>query len=324
MGAGLRALRPGTPPGPQFALAAVAGLLVFGGTLCKGFVALFPLALFGIHWVVFRRWPPGRVVLLALVATAAVGLAYAVLLQHAPAREALERYFDTQVMASISGERSHERHFRDSRFYIIEKALLIGLPAAAVALLLWGLSHRWARARPEGAPCRRAGLLCWLLGAAASFPLAVSPKQSIYYLLPSMAFFALGYALVAAPAAAALLERPRAPRTTRLINGLLVLLVLGGLANTYRHWGEVVRRDEVTLTDIEKLNTVLPWGATVGSAGNIESLVSYAYRTHRVSIDTVAANRLRYDFVVAPRRAPALDLPEVELGLREYVLYRND
>ncbi|MGB3545493.1 MAG: glycosyltransferase family 39 protein, partial [Saprospiraceae bacterium] len=320
---GLHANRSGTGFTYQLAAAALAGLCVFAATLCKGFVALFPLAFYVLHWLIYRNRPVLRPVLLTLVMVATLALAYLLLLQHPPAYEALKTYFDSQVMASLLSERSYEPHFRSSRFYIVEKAFLVLIPAMLIALITVLAGTRMTDIQRQISPYLRPALLFLGIGLAASLPLAVSLKQSFYYLLPSMNYFALGFAILTAAGAVPLFSRPMGKRWSQLLTGVMVLLLIAGLANTARHWGQVNRRDRVVLNDIDQMNTVLQPTAVIGSQGDIAGLVSYFYRTNRISIDTTAANVSGYEVMVAQKDTTFSGYQPVPLTTEKYGLYRR-
>ncbi len=319
----LRSSRGGTPFKQQLAAAVFAGLCVFAATLCKGFVALFPLAFYVFHWLIYRDRPVLRPVLLTLVMVATLALAYLLLLQHPPAYEALKTYFDSQVMASLLSERSYEPHFRSSRFYIVEKAFLVLIPAMLIALITIFSGIKFSSIRREVSPYLKPGLLFIGLGLAASLPLAVSLKQSFYYLLPSMSYFALGFAILTAAGAVSLFARPMGNRWSQIVTVLMALLLFAALANTARHWGQINRQDRVVLNDIDQMNTVLEPTAVIGSQGDIAGLVSYFYRTNRISVDTTAANVSSYEFMVAQKDTTFSGYQAVPLTTEKYGLYRR-
>ncbi len=307
----------------QLIWAVLAGLLVALANLCKGFVALFPLGFFVLHWLVYRRQHLPRALLLTLGMTATVVVFYALLWQVDAARDSLTSYFDSQVLASLNSERSWERHYRTNRFYIIGRTFEILLPTVLLTLLGLYYGYRKLGNTIGRGTQVQAAYLFLSLGVAASFPLAISPKQSFYYLLPSMAYFALGFALLLAPAAAHFMATPWSGRTGRWVTGLAGVLLVLSLANTARHWGQVTRRDRVVLGDVEAMNTVLPKGTTIGSQGDIGEIVSYLYRTNEVSIDTAVGRRLDHDFLVARKTEVVEGLDTVAVGATErYRLYR--
>ncbi|MGB3802306.1 MAG: glycosyltransferase family 39 protein [Lewinella sp.] len=314
-------LRESTSTAKQIGAAALGGILIVLATLCKGFVALFPLAIYVLYWLIFPALSLRRSLVLTLILIAVIGVTYALLWQYPPARVALWEYLEIQVFPSLSGERVWEPHYRSSHWYIIKRLFAVILPSFLVGALVLGLVVRKNRHTLADRRGRDFAYLFLSLGVAASFPLAISPKQSFYYLLPSMPFFALGFAAFIGPATAHLMNKTSPSWVTRALPVITVVLLLGGLINTYRHWGDINRRDEVVLHDIKALKEAIPAGSTVGSRGDIADLVSYFYRLHAVSIDTSQVSAQSYDLLIlshAEKHEP--DLPLLIKGKR-YSLY---
>ena len=318
----LRSVRQGAGPRVQGVLASTAAALLFAGSLCKGFVGLFPLAFYGLYWLLFRQITLLRAVGLTLLMVAVIGAAYGLLLQYEPARTSLATYFEQQVLGSLSGARTYDRHMRSDRFYIIRRAFELLIPALLLTAIFFGLAYRkYGRTLLRGEHLRYAYLLLGL-GVCASFPLAISPKQSFYYLLPAMAYFALGLGLFLAPAAPPYLLRPWRPAVRRWMYVVMGILFLASLVNIGLHWGQSNRRDRSTLTDIEAMNTIIPRGTTIGSVGDMRPLNVYMWRTNEVSIDTAVDRQRAYPYLVAPRDTLVAGLDTVGLGLVEWRLYR--
>ena len=299
-----------------------AGLLLFAGSLCKGFVGLFPLGFFAAYWLIFRRIGLVRAVGWTLLMAATITVAYSILWQFDAARESLARYFEQQVLGSLSGERTYDQHMRSDRFYIIGRTFQILLPSVLLAGLLFGLAYRrLGRQLLRGVHLDYACLFL-TLGVLASFPLAISPKQSFYYLLPSMGYYALGFSLLLAPAAPPYMSRPWSPGVVRWVTVVVVLLLVVASLNVARHWGQANRRDRATLADIDLMNTVIPRGATVGSVGDMRPLNVYMWRLNEVSLDTTVARRSDYEYLVAPKDSLVAGRERVDLPLVDWAVWQ--
>ncbi len=166
-----------------------SAVLVFGATMVKGPVGLFPLATWGLYALVFERplaW--GRVLgrssaLVGLV----VGL-YALLFWASPkALYFYERYWRMQLEHSLSGQDvGLWAHFAVVGMLLEQSLSLLGLGLGLWLLGRWqGLSPKWS------ADQNRRALFWLLMGGAASLPIALSPKQMWFYLVPSTVFYAL-------------------------------------------------------------------------------------------------------------------------------------
>lgn len=272
----------------------VGGLALFGATLCKGFVGLFPLALFFLHWLAFRSTSFWQMISNSVVVTALLLLSYLLLLTDSSAFESLGKYIDSQVLASINAERTAYHH-RDSHFYILKRLLEVSIPS----LILMGLLlYPSFKQKPAYFDNKTTGLALFfsLIGVSASFPLMVSPKQSFYYLLPAIPFFALAMASLVAPVINQYLQQlERNPRRCRSIQLLLSALVLGGIIFTLTRIGTVSNRDKVSLPDIEMIGTTVPKGSTVGAKAYTAQLVGYLYRNYEIKIDT---NTFDYPYLI--------------------------
>lgn len=272
----------------------LGGLALVGATLCKGFVGLFPLALLFLHWSVFRSMSFLQMTIRSLIVLVLLGISYLILLTDPMALEGLGKYIDSQVFASINAERTAYHH-RDSRLYIIKRLFEVSLPSLLLMGLLLYTAYRKKR-KLYTSPTIRLASFYALIGVSASFPLMVSPKQSFYYLLPAIPFFALAMAaLTASIVRKHLLDLDEKPRLFRNIQLGLSMALLGGIIFTISKVGTVSKRDKISLPDIEKIGAVVPAGSTVGAKAYTAQLVGYLYRKYEINIDT---NRFDYDYLI--------------------------
>ena len=168
--------------------AAIAGVLTCAGFLIKGPVVLFTLAV-PVLWRFGAADADARFVrplVASVVASASFIAALAVLLGDPDARTGLAAYFDTQVRASLAGEWP----IIHGRGYQAGQMALNLAPATAVTVAL-----AWRHRAPVTAPVTR----MLLIGAAATLPLLLSPRQFKHYLLPGLPYFAIGLAMLAHP-----------------------------------------------------------------------------------------------------------------------------
>ncbi|OAV44267.1 glycosyltransferase family 39 protein [Lewinella sp. 4G2] len=320
---GLLSLRENTPPRLTYTLAFAAGLLVFLATLTKGVVGLFPLAFYGIHWLIYRRQSLAQALFCTLLMVFAVVGLYVVLFQFAAPAEALRDYFSTQVLSSLNSEYAHMAHHRADRTYIIRKGLAIILPAVVISALLFYAGRRKGATWRVDSPSTKAAFLFLTLALAAFLPLAISPKQSFYYLLPSMAYFALGFSLFIAPAAAHLYELKLSRKWQLALVIGTALLAVAATINTTRHWGAVNSRDRVVLNDIDEMNAVVPAGATIGAVGDARDMVSYFARISNVSLDTTQSTAKDYAYFIVPMDSVNTTGTRVPLRTEKYELWRR-
>lgn len=302
----------------------LAGVALIGASLSKGFVGLFPLAVLGIHWLVFRKWPFGKMLMTSLAVLATLLLGYWLILSNPTAAESLQQYIDSQVMASIKAERTSYHH-RDSRFYIIKRLFEVSLPALIILVLSLYFSFK-RRPKDFNPSTFKIGYFFLLIGVSASFPLMISPKQSFYYLVPALPFFALAIGTFVAPVVHTAFERwTSATKLHQRLSGALSVVLIGAIAFSLSKIGAVSRRDQVSVTDIEKIGAVVPNGTTLGAKAYTAQLVGYLYRYYKINIDTT--NQSNYPYLIIDNTkhpAPENGIFEaIDLDTQQFDLYRK-
>jgi hypothetical protein len=305
----------------------LAGISLVAASLSKGFVGLFPLAFWGIHWLVFRKYSFGQMLLRSLILLLAFALSLVVLLSFDPAYDSLSKYFDSQVVASISGQRTNY-HYRENRLHIVGRLFQVLSPSIALTGLILLAGRQLIRERLTG-PMRQWVLLFLLIGLSASLPLAISPKQAFYYLLPACPYFPLSLGIMIAPivqkwADLLKVERSKANFVSLMIGGLLIV----SLVFAFSRLGKVTGRDRNVMHDVQEIGAVVPPGTIIGSRAYTASLVGYLYRLHRISIDTTSERLDQYQFLILEKEdtlSPAARLGHrMQLSTLELDLYRLD
>ncbi len=243
----LRAARDERRLPPHLPLGAAA---IVAAGLTKGSVGLFPLVTLLAHQAATGRpgWrrAGGRTLLLIVFCAALLALVLAI----PAARHNLASYYDTQFLRSMSGARGGS----DNQLVFLVKLLNTLLPPLLLALLLaaWG----WRRAG-AGFGLKGPAVTFLLLGLAGSAPLVVSPRQSMFYVLPSFTCYALGLAALAGPAVARLLDGVRdGSRAARFWQALAVVLLLGAMGATAPRIG-VVSRSADMVQDVKAVGAYL-------------------------------------------------------------------
>jgi hypothetical protein len=316
----------------MIAATALAAACVTAGLFTKGVVALFPVAYFAAAWVVSRERGSGQKAILRTVfISALIAALVACVLIADSARENIARYLDTQLVASLSGERgSVANRFGVVRKLFLELAPPLGAALVVLALARWHGGRRGGGADTGGARARipRGAWTFLALGLSGSLPLVVSPRQSGFYLVPSFPVYAVGIALLAAPAVARLAggaaTRARAWRVFTAVSAALVVAVAAYSATRAGDVG----RDRATIDDVVAIGRAAGAGATIGACPSMArnwGLHGYFARYYGVALDTDAV--LAHDYVVTGEDScPPLDLggyERVALDTHALVLYRR-
>ncbi len=168
----------------------LVGVLCFAAVMVKGPVALFILGVPGCFAVLLQNnWQ--RALVASAIATIVLAGLFVVTLSMDGAQQSWQQYYQSQLLASISGQRliEHGRGYQAAQlaYNLLVAAVLVGL-AAWFSRVAKPSREFWAML---------------IIGCSAALPLLISPRQYQHYLLPSMPLFAL---------AAALLVKVPAPR----------------------------------------------------------------------------------------------------------------
>ncbi|MEM1318619.1 MAG: glycosyltransferase family 39 protein [Bacteroidota bacterium] len=300
-----------------------AALMIFLALLSKGFTGLFPLAFLGIHTLVFRRWSWGKTMGYSLVLVAMLGGLVAGLFLLAPAAaDSLRQYLDVQVMASLSGER-RMYHFRHNQFFILGQLGMSLLPM--VAVLVASRLMLWLRPGGERLEGRHRYALCFLLvGLSASLPLMVSPRQALLYLLPSMPYFSLAFALWAAPGASALWNGLlQHPFRLRLLHTAFSVLCIAGLLFSYHNYGRINQRDRAVISDAQQIAKIVGKATVLASTEYNMYISGYLMRDFQISLDTSRSTEAPFLLSTADQVLQQKEYEKLPIATQHYVLYQR-
>ena len=296
-----------------------AGLFLILALLAKGPVGLFPLAVPMLRYGCFFgaadakvNWTRALLQTMALAGMLAVFLG--LLWQFSPGfREFLQAYYDIQIRGGLAGEQAY--HARKNRFYILGKLVMLLLPLGILTGLVWALHTRRLTVSPN---YRKASLWAFI-GLAASVPLALSPKQTYYYLLAAMPYFYLAAGTLMLPSLVRLVFPGKTPKYAVLG---LVLATLIASTFTYDSHQRIRGRHQEILPDLQQILPQVPPGSTMRSDEHHHTLVGYLARLRRVSVDTSRLATSPYFIGRHPAAVPT-GYHEVPLETRAYRLYRK-
>lgn len=258
----------------------LGGVLIFMATLTKGPVGLYPLAVVGWHWLVFReeRFIVAFLKTLYLVLFL-IGAYYVLISFSEHAKAYFIRYFELQLRRSLAGE-----NLVTSRWVLFEKMATEPLIALAIIALAW-LVVRFKSIAVEGLFLK--GLWFYgLLTVSVVAPMLISPKQLPFYIVPALPYLSLAFAVLFLP-----IWTRFAPtfNTQKWLSPMLKTGVAIGLVIMVVRWGSI-GRDRKTLHDVFYMTQTIAPNDTIGIQGNLFEewdLHCYLYRIGYISLFTV-------------------------------------
>ena len=218
---------------------------LFLAFLSKGFTGLFPLV-FPVLYCIFddkRRWIQGPIDTLLLMVTLAV-LSGVMFLAFPPSFSYLKDYINIQVI----GGGLHEATI-STRFYIVFRWLgqmIAPLVIVSIVLILSKLKTKVFEFPPDKAWF----LIFLILGLMGVLPIMLSVKQSGYYMLAALPFFALACGHLTLSTVNILMLKITPNLRKWMTLGASGILLIGIVLNVI-HIGKY-GRDEVLIEDVKK------------------------------------------------------------------------
>lgn len=168
------------------------GSLIIGAFMCKGFTGLFPLGFYFVHWIAFRNYGFAAMIFRSILLLLVTAVLFVPLMLYEPSAHSFTMYIKTQVLSSIGGLREPVGHFFIVKRLLMEMAIF--LPLTLIIIVALYKNGAW-----KDHPYRRHSLFFLLTALSGSLPIMISQKQSGFYALASIPFFALSAAAIAAP-----------------------------------------------------------------------------------------------------------------------------
>ncbi len=316
----------------------LGGLLVFSAVLVKGPVGLFPLATIGFFWLTRREITFLNALLSTLFLVAVLGAAVGFLALFEEPRLYMVRYFQSQVIASLSGARGNEGGGAYAVWTLVRVTLypIAFTLGTFAAYHLAGSKHRFGRTGPvlgEGRGSKALFYFC--MGLASSLPLLVSPRIYSFYFNIALPFYAAGWTvLIAAPLTAILAAFKE--KTVLLLRKAYSAALALSLAFAISSLGAPGRDGELIRAADAISQAVCQHGpscrvriASCGNVGTDWQLHAYLQRLHHISLETASGPALSSegrDHVIASADCPTAELDafvKLDLSTGPYTLWER-
>jgi hypothetical protein len=217
---------------------------------------------------------------------------------------------------------------KDSRFYILYRLLMELLPALIILLLF--LAFVWKSKSPMGLISKnlRPSMAFLFLGLAGVLPIMISRKQSSYYLMTSLAFFAVSFGLLVTPHITALIDRVTGSITCSRFYKYFGITVLSAGIILNASYSGGINRDHNMLRDIKLIIPELKKNSIVNILPEMNTnyiLHAYFARLHNISLDADITNSHNYLITGKAMYSDTIykGYNLVNLQTREYDLFRR-
>jgi hypothetical protein len=300
-----------------------AGLSVFAGFLCKGFVALFPLSSMLWLWLFIRKTSFIRCVADTLIVTIACLLPFVFLFFYIPpGLEYLELYIQKQVIASIQ-----IAHTVNSRFFILRFLLQQLIPALVVFFgILMG--SKMKNPKPEiDFESRNRSSVFIAIALSGILPIMISLKQSGFYISATLPLLAIALSLYIIPYIRLLFEKftLSAKKQTGFIftsGFVLIITIIFSLSFVNKSI-----RDRDLLSDVRKITAVVPKFTSLAGERVLYanwSLIGYLERYAGIELQKGITPKFKYLLTeINPKTPIPENFKEMNIDLKAFKLYKK-
>lgn len=307
--------------------ALLVGIFVFLAFFTKGLVGLFPLAVFGLRWLVVKDEKWNQAFTRTTLALLAFSICLAISLIPEAARTYWWRYLDIQLLATLKSERLVQDHVVNlPRYYLLIRLFTeLFNPLALSALLLLATRHFSRQFHQHISANRTEVLLYLVIAASATLPLLVSPKQHSFYLIPAIPWFIFALTKAVGPVLFTRFSRWQPQQLSYKISYLLFsLLFLSAIFIAYGRANKA-GRDKDLMAAVAKISERLAAAETIGIPASLvrhHSLHGYFQRNHHISLvpnDSAATYWISTTDSLAPG-----NYQKIEMELAGYTLYHQE
>lgn len=306
----------------SFYLIVLAGIFIFIASMVKGFQGLFPLATVFFSWAIYQNISFKKMLFISLMVFLIPALIYFILLQDDSAYKSLSTYLTVRVLNSIQNVVAVE-----NRFYLAGRLFSELLPIIIISGILFLLTRRKCKKENRCIPFfKRHSLFFLLIGISASFPLMVTREQRGFYLVTSLPYYAICFAIIAAPYLSFYIEKINTERRSfKFFHIISILLLIGSFIFSFLQIGKT-SRDQETLHDVYLIGNEVPKNTVVGSTislwGNW-ALQEYFVRHYYICMDSKITPDNEYAIVEHQDSIPlSIKSEKVKLPTIKYHLYK--
>ena len=300
----------------------LAGVLILCAFLCKGPTGLFPIITFLVYSLVFKSlsFRKSFIYTFELILIPFLLLSFIFILNH-DAFHSFLIYLNDQLLRSVEGKReiTIAHHY-----FILQRIFIEQLPTLIVVSIIFfigRIKHRYSM----DLYLKKSSLFFIILGLCGSLPIALSPKQAGYYLIPALPFFALSFGIIAFSPLVQLLKKINYSGIGfKFISGFSIFLFALVLSYSLIQTGKP-GRDKSLLNDIYSIGKVVPENSTITICPEIFNdwgLHAYLYRYYKISLDVYQS----HEYYLSGEKCKSTVIQKYEkinLDLSHYELYKQ-
>ncbi len=282
----------------------VSGILLCLGFLTKGPTALFPFCLPILYGILFREKWLFHISTFMLQIISFFAAFFTIFYSSKGAKKSILMYLNNAIQNA-------QNHTVLRHTYIIEELFVQILPILGIVALMVGFSfYQQKKNIFKTHSLLKVALFFILLGSSGVFPIMLSNKQSGYYMLPALSFWALGIAAFIVPFIEKRIEIWQEKYTRKVaITTFLVIIATFFIAIIGK---ENFSRDKEMRNDLAKVAAFVPEHANIYiHPSEHENWLLYAYFARFGDRSMIPYPRLKSDFYLL-KKGEKMESPDFE------------
>ncbi|MDQ3192793.1 MAG: glycosyltransferase family 39 protein [Bacteroidota bacterium] len=306
----------------KYILLLFPALFMVLGFLTKGFPAFFPLAVFGLHFIVYQKKSLAETFINTVFVFLVSAFILFLVFYDDSARAFITNYINVQVLSSLKGNL-----VVDPRTFVVVRLLRELMAPFFLMLLIFLIAFLVNRKentvftliKKENV---KDSLFLILIGLSASMPIMISPKQMGFYLLPAIPFFVLAFSVIIAPLIINTCSK-KISSGFYYANYTFFLFALISISIYTKHNSVNPTRDKELLADVKTLSNYLEKGTTIGVSPPLFanwSLIGYLQRYYFINMEDANAQK----YILTDKNSPLeKENYQLELETTGLLLYVN-
>jgi len=222
----------------------------------------------------------------------------------------MSTYYKTQVIPSLL---YHRDATSNSHLYLLGELVL----QLIIPIIIFKFINRKERSHEI-----KSSFFFLFIGLSASLPLLITTKQRSFYLVPSLIFFVLAFALYIAPLIMKMISALQVKRMQK-IHFVLKLLIIAVLVYSFLGYGNYMRKEE-KIAEYYQLATSLPYGYTIHADWKQcedWELIAYMARIKNLSLD--CNNEREFVLLLIHQAFNNPNYERIDVKLNHYALYKR-
>ncbi len=300
----------------------LAALFLFLGMMTKGFVALFPLSLPLLFFLFSKNYPFKKFITQTLLISFVIfSITFFLFFIFPQSKEYFIEYFKEQILGSL-----HTKFHYHGRFYILLAFLNQILPGLIlIGIFLFYMKVKKQKIKLNTTYQRQILILSGLI-LSGTLPFILSLKQREFYLLPTLPFISIMFALFFVENIN--MEKLNEKKTLQILRistyilGFITILIIYFSVGT-------IGRDKIKIHDADIICQYVPPNEVI-ETNDIRLLRDYSFmgylaRYNRIGLYLNTKTEHKAKFFICPKDREFTDSAyyKLNLPLKRYILYKH-